>query len=68
MKLTQFLLAILAGRFVRFLVLAILVLVFGPNFVRIFGVVFKQHWPWVLAALSVGLAIWLVVVVKKRKM
>jgi membrane protein YqaA with SNARE-associated domain len=69
MKFTQFLLAIFAGRFVRFLLLAILTLVFGPQFVRIFGGIFKQHWPWVLAAVAVGLAIWLVVVLlKKRKM
>ena len=69
MKFTHFLLAIFAGRFVRFMVLAILTLVFGPQFVRIFGGIFKQHWPWVLAAVAVGLAIWLVVVLlKKRKM
>jgi membrane protein YqaA with SNARE-associated domain len=69
MKFTHFLLAIFAGRFVRFLVLASLTLVFGPQFVRIFGGVLKQHWPWVLAAAAVGLAIWLVVIrVKKRKM
>jgi membrane protein YqaA with SNARE-associated domain len=69
MKFTHFLLAIFAGRFVRFLVLATLTLVFGPQFVRIFGGVFKQHWPWVLAVAAVGLAIWLVVIrVKKRKM
>jgi hypothetical protein len=54
---------------VRFLVLSILTLVFGPQFVRIFGSVFREHWPWVLAAVAVGLAIWLVVIrLKKRKM
>jgi len=69
MKFMHFLLAIFAGRFVRFMVLAILTLVFGPQFVRIFGGIFKQHWPWVLAAVAVGLAIWLMVVLlKKRKM
>jgi len=69
MKFTHFLLAIFAGRFVRFLVLSILTLVFGPQFVRIFGSVFREHWPWVLAAVAVGLAIWLVVIrLKKRKM
>ena len=69
MKFTHFLLAIFAGRFVRFLVLSILTLVFGPEFVKIFGTVFREHWPWVLAAVAVGLAIWLVVIrVKKRKM
>ena len=69
MKFTHFLMAIFAGRFVRFMVLAILTLVFGPQFVRIFGGIFKQHWPWVLAAVAVGLAIWLaVILLKKRRM
>jgi membrane protein YqaA with SNARE-associated domain len=68
MKFTHFLMAIFAGRFVRFLTLSILTLVFGPEFVRISGGAFKQHWPWVLAAVAVGLAIWLVVIVRKRKM
>lgn len=69
MKFTHFLMAIFAGRFVRFLVLGALTLVFGPQFVRIFGSVFREHWPWVLVAVVVGLAIWLVVIrVKKRKM
>jgi len=61
MRFTHFLLAIFAGRFVRFLVLSILTLIFGPQFVRIFGSVFQEHWPWVLTAVAVGLAIWLVV-------
>ena len=69
MRFTHFLLAIFAGRFVRFLVLSILTLIFGPQFVRIFGSVFREHWPWVLTAVAVGLAIWLVVIrLKKRKM
>ncbi len=69
MKFTHFLLAIFAGRFVRFLTLSIFTLVFGPEFVRISGGVFKEHWPWALAAVGVGLAIWLVVIrVKKRRM
>jgi membrane protein YqaA with SNARE-associated domain len=68
MKFTHFLMAIFAGRFVRFLVLATLTLVFGPQFVRIFGSVFREHWPWVLVAVAVGLAIWLGIRVKKRKM
>jgi uncharacterized membrane protein YdjX (TVP38/TMEM64 family) len=67
MKLTHFLLAIFAGRFVRFLVLAILTLMFGPQFVHIFGTVLQQHWPWVLAAVGAGLAIWLAIWLKKKK-
>jgi membrane protein YqaA with SNARE-associated domain len=67
MKLTHFLMAIFAGRFVRFLVLAILTLMFGPQFVHIFGTVLVQHWPWVLAAVGVGLAIWLAIFLRKEK-
>jgi membrane protein YqaA with SNARE-associated domain len=68
MRFTHFLLAIFAGRFVRFLVLSILTLVFGPQFVSIFGTVFRDHWPWVLTAVVVGLVIWLLVIrLKKRK-
>jgi len=68
MRFTHFLLAIFAGRFVRFLALSILTLAFGPQFVHIFGTVFKQHWPWALAAVAVGLGIWLVAIrLKKRK-
>jgi membrane protein YqaA with SNARE-associated domain len=69
MRFMHFLLAIFAGRFVRFLLLSVFTLLFGPGFVRIFGTVFKEHWPWVLAAFAVGLAIWLLVIrLKKRKM
>jgi membrane protein YqaA with SNARE-associated domain len=68
MRLTHFLMAIFAGRFVRFLVLAVLTLMFGPQFVHIFGTVLQQHWPWVLAAVGVGLAIWLAVILRKKKM
>src|SRR6266481_2088159 len=69
MQFSHFLLAIFAGRFVRFLILSILTLIFGPQFVRIFGTVFQEHWPWVLTAVAVGLAIWLVVIrLKQGKM
>jgi membrane protein YqaA with SNARE-associated domain len=61
MRFTHFLLAIFTGRFVRFLVLSILTLMFGPEFGRIFGAVFREHWPCMLAVAAAGLAIWLVV-------
>jgi membrane protein YqaA with SNARE-associated domain len=67
MKLRSFLLAIFVGRFVRFLVLSILTLMFGPQFVHIFGSVFRQHWALVLGVVAAGLAIWLVVFLMKRK-
>ena len=61
MPFSHFLLAIFAGRFVRFLGLSILTLIFGPQFVRISGTIFREHFQLVLAAVAVGLAIWLVV-------
>jgi membrane protein YqaA with SNARE-associated domain len=61
MKFWHFLLAIFAGRFVRFLALSLLTLKFGPDFVRISGTIFREHFHWVLVAIAVGLAIWLVV-------
>jgi membrane protein YqaA with SNARE-associated domain len=61
MQFGHFLLAIFAGRFIRFLILATLTLKFGPQFVQIFGNLFREHWPSVLAAVGVGLATWLVV-------
>jgi membrane protein YqaA with SNARE-associated domain len=67
MSFSHFLMAIFAGRFVRFLLLSILTLRFGPQFVHIFGTLFHEHWRWVLAALAVGLAIWLVRIRLKRR-
>jgi membrane protein YqaA with SNARE-associated domain len=69
MSFSHFLMAIFAGRFVRFLLLSILTLRFGPQFVHIFGTLFHEHWRWVLAAVAVGLAIWLIRIrLKKREM
>ena len=44
MKFRDFLFAIFAGRFVRFLVLSLLVLWFGPQIINHFGGILKQHW------------------------
>jgi membrane protein YqaA with SNARE-associated domain len=60
MRLGRFLLAIFAGRFVRFFVLAVMTIEFGPQFVSFMGVLFRKHLPWVLAGVAVGLMIWLV--------
>jgi len=62
MKFRDFLVAIFAGRFVRFLVLSILVLWFGPQVISLFGGVVKQHWLLLLGALlELGLIVWLIV-------
>jgi membrane protein YqaA with SNARE-associated domain len=60
MKFRDFLIAIFAGRFVRFLVLSILVLWFGPQIVGLFGGVFKRHWVWVLIVIAGFICLWLV--------
>ena len=61
MQLTHFLFAIFAGRFVRFMVLALLTLRFGPQIVENSGALFKQHFLWLLLAVAGGGAAWLVV-------
>ena len=60
MRFRDFLVAIFAGRFVRFLVLSLLVLYFGPQVVGLFGGVFKRHWIWVLTLIAGGICLWLV--------
>lgn len=61
MRFTHFLAAIFAGRFVRFLVLSVLTLWFGPQVVQLTGALFKRHFWWVLAALAlIGVVVWLV--------
>lgn len=59
MRFRDFLAAIFAGRFVRFLVLALLTLWFGPRIVGLMGTVFKRHLYWVLGAVALGILIWL---------
>ncbi|HST13180.1 MAG TPA: VTT domain-containing protein [Terriglobales bacterium] len=62
MRFTHFLAAVFAGRLVRFLVLAILTIEFGPQVVHIVGSLVKQHLGWVLAggalALVAGFLFW----------
>ena len=60
MRISHFLFAIFAGRFVRFLVLSILVIWFGPGIVALVGGVFKRRWIWVLTLMAGGLCLWLV--------
>jgi membrane protein YqaA with SNARE-associated domain len=59
MRFRDFLAAIFAGRFVRFLVLSLLVLWFGPQIAELTGTVFRRHFYWVLAAVGLGVLIWL---------
>lgn len=59
MRLDHFLLAIFAGRMLRFTILSVLTIFFGPQIVTLTANLIKQHSPWLLAALAVGLAVWL---------
>lgn len=61
MQLSHFLMAIFFGRCIRFLILSLLTLKFGPGFLEFSGKFLKLHWPWVLAGIGVLLTIWLVV-------
>jgi membrane protein YqaA with SNARE-associated domain len=59
MKFRDFLAAVFAGRFVRFLVLSLLTLWFGPRIVELMGTIFRRHGFWLLAGLVIlGLLGW----------
>jgi membrane protein YqaA with SNARE-associated domain len=60
MRFRDFLAAIFAGRFVRFLILSLLVLWFGPQIVGFFETVVRQHFGWLLGAIGGGVLVWLV--------
>jgi membrane protein YqaA with SNARE-associated domain len=67
----KFLLAIFSGRVVRFLILAVLILKFGPGFVHVLGELFRAHLYWIWIVLAAGLVISLVLArrqsVRKRQ-
>jgi len=60
MGFVRFLLAIFSGRMVRFLILGLLTIRFGPDVVQLLGTLFRTHYYWVLLALAAGLVVWLV--------
>jgi membrane protein YqaA with SNARE-associated domain len=60
MKFRHYLLAIFSGRVVRFLLLGLLTLRYGPNVVHVLGGLVRQHFYWALAivgALALGLVV-----------
>jgi membrane protein YqaA with SNARE-associated domain len=67
MRFHHFLAAIFAGRVVRFGVLALLTLRFGPQIVVLAGHMFRQHFFWLLAAILVLLAALLLTMRKKNR-
>ena len=66
MRLSHFLAAIFAGRFVRFFILAILTIRFGPQFVQFAGGLLHQHLRWALATAGVVVVLALIVGWRKR--
>jgi len=59
MRFRDFLGAIFLGRFVRFLVLSVLVLWFGPQIIGLFGGILKRPWVWALGAIVGGGLLWM---------
>jgi len=59
MSIWHFLGAIFLGRTVRFLVLAILVIKFGPGVVHRLRIFFTEHYYWVLIVAGTVVAVWL---------
>jgi membrane protein YqaA with SNARE-associated domain len=59
MRFTDFLAAIFAGRFVRFLILSLLTLYFGPQIVGIAAEVFRRHFIWIVVAALLGVLVWM---------
>jgi hypothetical protein len=52
---------------VRFLVLGLLTIRFGPDVVHLLGTVFRQHYYLILEAIIVGLVLWFVMRRRKQR-
>ena len=61
MSISHFLLAIFLGRFLRFAVLAGLVIYFGPGAVGTIRAFFSHHFHWLVLIAIAGVAAWLIV-------
>jgi membrane protein YqaA with SNARE-associated domain len=67
MRFRDFVAAMFAGRFVRFLTLALLTLWFGPQIVELTASVVRQHFAWLLGAIAGGVLVWLVMRQSKKR-
>lgn len=67
MRFRDFLAAIFAGRFVRFLVLSLLTLWFGQQIVGIIGALVRRHLSLLLAAIAGGVLVWLLMRRSRRR-
>jgi membrane protein YqaA with SNARE-associated domain len=59
MSIWHFLGAIFLGRTIRFLILAILVIKFGPGVVHTLRIFFTEHYSWVLIVAGAAVGVWL---------
>jgi membrane protein YqaA with SNARE-associated domain len=59
MSIGHFILAIFLGRAIRFLVLGILVVKFGPGIIHSSRIFFSHHFHWLVIAVLIALAAWL---------
>lgn len=67
MSFFRFLVAIFSGRMVRFLLLGLLTIKFGPDVVHMLGTAFRQHYYLILEAIIVALVIWIVLGRRRKK-
>ncbi len=67
MRFRDFLAAVFAGRFVRFLLLSLLTLWFGPQIVGLIGTIVRQHFSWLLGAIAGGVLVWLLMWRSRRR-
>lgn len=67
MSVSHFLLAIFAGRAIRFGLLGILVIHFGPGIVHTVTIFFNHHFHWIVLAAIVVLTVWLIVHRKRSR-
>jgi membrane protein YqaA with SNARE-associated domain len=61
MRFSHYLLAIFSGRFLRFLILGLLTLKYGPNVLQVLEELVRRHLYWVLAVIAAGIVAWLLV-------
>ena len=65
MPVGKFLLSIFTGRCIRFLVISLFTLYFGPQFVHWSGALFHHHFKWIAAVVVLGVVIWFLLARKK---
>lgn len=63
MNFWHFFIAVFAGRFVRFLILSLLIIFFGPQIIHLL----EKHFIWIFVILVIAGAAWLFVVLRRRK-